>query len=66
MASFSALIYAVWLIRRTPLLRLSPVSTFLRLNKLGWFGFEIFLEREKDTEREENRKRRGSGGLAHP
>ena len=26
--------------RRTPLLRLSPVSTFLRLNKLGRFGLE--------------------------
>ena len=29
--------------RRTPLLRLSPVSTFLRLDKLGCFGFGIFL-----------------------
>ena len=41
-------------LRRTPLLQLSPVLTFLRLNKLGCFGFEFFFrERQAEREREE-------------
>ena len=54
--------------RRTPLLRLSPVSTFLMFNKLGCFGFEIlyiYVERERQTERErrEGKAKGGLGGL---
>ena len=45
--------------RRNPLLRLSPVSTFLSLNKPGCYGFGNFWEREI-----EKRNAGESGGLA--
>ena len=55
--------FSVWIPiynRRTPLLRLSQVSTFLRLNKLGCFGFGNFWEREREE------KRRGVWGACPP